>query len=198
MTGPPADEVLREIRAAQVSSVFRQMPIALAVNAVNAALTAIVLQRLAGVILPFGWLCAVVLVTAGRLVLWLRYRRASPSEKEDPHWPLLATGGFAAGGFVLGSGRVGSVPHPARQRTDVPDRGYRRHVHGRSGDQRLSPADHSRLPALGEFASRDPVFLPRYVDRQRIGGDGSGLRSSARARCNTLQPFLSRYHATAI
>ena len=93
MTGPPADEVLREIRAAQVSSVFRQMPIALAVNAVNAALTAIVLQRLAGVILPFGWLCAVVLVTAGRLVLWLRYRRASPSEKEDPHWPLLATGG---------------------------------------------------------------------------------------------------------
>ena len=68
------------------------MPIALAVNAVNAALTAIVLQRLAGVILPFGWLCAVVLVTAGRLVLWLRYRRASPSEKEDPHWPLLATG----------------------------------------------------------------------------------------------------------
>jgi len=54
MTGPPADEVLREIRAAQVSSVFRQMPIALAVNAVNAALTAIVLQRLAGVILPFG------------------------------------------------------------------------------------------------------------------------------------------------
>ena len=76
LTGPPADEVPREIRAAQVSSVFRQMPIALAVNAVNAALTAMVLEKLAGVILPFGWLCAVVLVTAGRLVLWLRYRRA--------------------------------------------------------------------------------------------------------------------------
>jgi signal transduction histidine kinase len=104
MTGPPADEVLREIRAAQVSSVFRQMPIALAVNAVNAALTAIVLQRLAGVILPFGWLCAVVLVTAGRLVLWLRYRRASPSEKEDPHWPLLATGGSLLAGLCWGLG----------------------------------------------------------------------------------------------
>lgn len=104
LTGPPADEVLREIRAAQVSSVFRQVPIALAVNAVNAGLTAIVLQKLAGVILPFGWLCAVVLVTAGRLVLWLRYRRARPSEKDDPHWPLLATGGSLLAGLCWGLG----------------------------------------------------------------------------------------------
>jgi signal transduction histidine kinase len=102
LRGPPADEVLREIRAAQVSSVFRQMPIALAVNAVNAAMTAVVLQRLAEVTLPFGWLCAVVLVTAGRLVVWLRYRRASPREKDDRHWPLLATGGSLLAGWCWG------------------------------------------------------------------------------------------------
>ena len=103
-TAAPADEVLREIRAAQVSSAFRQMPIALAVNAVNAAVTALVLQRLAGVVLPFGWFCAVVLVTAGRLVLWLRYRRAPPCDKDDPKWPLLATGGSLLAGFCWGLG----------------------------------------------------------------------------------------------
>ena len=93
---------------------------------------------------------------------------------------------FAAGGLVLGSGRAGSVPHPAGPRADVPDHRHRRHVHGRSGDQRFAPADHSCLPALGEFASRDPVFLPRNAYRQRIGGDGPGLCSSARARGSTL------------
>jgi hypothetical protein len=113
LTGPPTDEVLREIRAAQVSWVFRQMPIALAVNAVNAALTAIVMQRLAGVILPFGWLCAVVLVTAGRLALWLRYRCATPSEKDDPRWPLLATGGSLLAGLCWGLGGAGQFCSPS-------------------------------------------------------------------------------------
>lgn len=161
------------------------MPIALAVNAVNAALTAIVLQRLADVILPFGWLCAVVLVTAGRLVLWLRYRRARPSEKDDPHWPLLATGGSLLAGLCWELG--GPLLFPI-----LPALGqmFLTVVIGGMCTGAVvtvsAPADRSCLPALGEFASRDPVFLPSHADRQCIGGDDPGLCSSAHARCNTL------------
>jgi len=42
LKGVPANQVLRDVRAAQVSAVFRQMPIALAVNLLNAAITVIV------------------------------------------------------------------------------------------------------------------------------------------------------------
>jgi hypothetical protein len=44
LTGAPVGEVLGDIRAVQVSAMFRQMPIALTVNIVNAALTVIVLH----------------------------------------------------------------------------------------------------------------------------------------------------------
>ena len=70
MTSAPAGEVLKDIRAAQLSAVFRQMPIALSVNVVNAAITAIVLERLAGLAVPLAWFCTVALVTMGRWMLW--------------------------------------------------------------------------------------------------------------------------------
>ena len=47
LKGSPADDLLREVRAEQLNTLFRQMPIAVAVNVVNAAITAIVLQQLA-------------------------------------------------------------------------------------------------------------------------------------------------------
>ena len=50
----PAEEVLEELNAAQVSAVFRQMPIALAVNAVNAVMTMVVLQQFLGLALPLA------------------------------------------------------------------------------------------------------------------------------------------------
>ncbi|HJZ13927.1 MAG TPA: hypothetical protein VJ251_00500, partial [Stellaceae bacterium] len=59
----------QEICAEQVSAVFRQMPIALAVNSVNAIITAAVLQQLAGTAFPLGWLCVVLLVQTGRCAL---------------------------------------------------------------------------------------------------------------------------------
>jgi hypothetical protein len=81
LKGASADQVLGDIRAAQVSAVFRQMPVALAVNLLNAAITVIVLQQLAAATVPFAWLFLVTLVTAGRWVLWQRYRRAHPKSK---------------------------------------------------------------------------------------------------------------------
>src|SRR5271165_52379 len=106
----PADEVLREIRTAQLSAVFRQMPIALAVNAMNAIITAVVLQQLVGIALPLAWLCAVLLVTTGRWALWLRYRRVHSSVVDFAPWSRLATCGSLLAGMCWGLGGVVLFP----------------------------------------------------------------------------------------
>lgn len=110
LTGSSADRVLREIRAAQVSAVFRQMPIALAVNMVNAVITTVVLQRLAGMTLPLAWLCVALLVTAGRWLLWRRYRHRDARVENDPRWPLLAACGSLLAGLCWGLGGVVLFP----------------------------------------------------------------------------------------
>lgn len=104
LRGPPAHDLLQEVRAEQLKTLFRQMPIAVAVNAINAAITAIVLQRLAGLRWPAVWFCAVLLVTAARSVLWLRYRRADIPAKADESWAVLASGGALAAGLCWGVG----------------------------------------------------------------------------------------------
>ena len=110
VTGAPGDEFLRELRALQLNTVFRQMPIALAVTAVNAATTAIVLHRLTGVVRPLVWLCVVLLVTTGRSLLWLQHRRADPGAKGDPQWSLLAICGSLFGGLCWGLGGAALFP----------------------------------------------------------------------------------------
>lgn len=84
------------------------MPIALAVNAVNALITTIVLHQLAGAVLPLVWLCTVLLVTAARFGLWLRYRRAA--SRRNPRWPLLATCGSLLAGLSWGLGGLALFP----------------------------------------------------------------------------------------
>ena len=69
LRGPPADDLMREVRAVQLNAVFRQMPTAALVNVVNAAITATVLERLAHLARPAMWFCAVLLVAAARLAL---------------------------------------------------------------------------------------------------------------------------------
>ena len=110
LKGASANQVLGDIRAAQVSAVFRQMPIALAVNLLNAAITVIVLQQLAAATVPFAWLCLVTLVTAGRWVLWQRYRRAHSKVEDAPRWSLLATCGSLIAGLCWGLGGVVMFP----------------------------------------------------------------------------------------
>src|SRR5262249_16905777 len=112
-TGVPAGDLLRKIRAAQISATFRLMPIALTVNIVNAGLTLIVLQHLAALMLPLAWFAIVVLVTVGRWVLWLRYRRADTDLSETDNWPLLTACGSLFAGLCWGIGGVvlfSSVP----------------------------------------------------------------------------------------
>jgi signal transduction histidine kinase len=110
LTGPRDEQVFNEFRALQLNTVFRQMPIALAVNVLNAAVTAIALQSLAGVRFPLAWFCVVLMVTVARSLLWLRYRRASSRSKGDPQWPLLTICGSLLAGLCWGLGGVALFP----------------------------------------------------------------------------------------
>jgi signal transduction histidine kinase len=104
------DEVREGIRAAQVSAVFRQMPIALAVNAVNAIITFIVLQQLIDLARPLAWVCVVALVTSGRWALWLRYRRLRSSITAVAQWSWLAACGSLLAGMCWGLGGLVLFP----------------------------------------------------------------------------------------
>jgi signal transduction histidine kinase len=110
LIGARGNERGAEYRALQLDTVFRQMPIALGVNTVNAAITAIVLQRLAGAALPLTWLCVVLLVTTARSLLWLRYRRGGHSNTGSDRWALLAISGSLLGGLCWGLGGVALFP----------------------------------------------------------------------------------------
>jgi len=85
--------------------VFRQMPIALAVNLGNAALVAIVLTPIAArpLPLPLMWLGVVALVTGGRGILWWRYRRTGGGV-DARWWSLRATLGALLAGLSWGLG----------------------------------------------------------------------------------------------
>lgn len=110
LTSTAADEVLSQILAAQTNTVYRQLPIALTVNAVNAAIIAVVLQQLAATPLVPAWFFLVVLVTAGRWALWRQYRRQCPAVADIPRWSLLATSGSLLAGFCWGIGGVVLLP----------------------------------------------------------------------------------------
>ena len=112
----PADDVTSAVYAEQVGAVFRQLPIAIAVNLVNAGLTAAVLAPMAAQPFLLPWLLLVTLVTIGRLVLWLRYRRAAIRSENIHRWSLLATSGSLLTGRCWGVG--GAVLFPI-----VPDLG---------------------------------------------------------------------------
>ena len=86
----PAASVAGAVHAEQVGTVFRQMPIALAVNFVNAALTAAVLAPQAARPFPLPWFAVMALVTTGRGVLWLRCRRAPVRPDNAHYWSRLA------------------------------------------------------------------------------------------------------------
>ena len=103
-------EVREEIRPAQLSAVFRQMPIALVVNAVNAIITFLVLRQLIGLAHPLAWVCIVLLVTSGRWALWLRYRHARSGIMDATQWSWLAAGGSLLAGMCWGVGGLVLFP----------------------------------------------------------------------------------------
>ena len=101
-----------EIYIEQVSALFRQMPIALAVNTVNATITAAVLHELLAIALPLplGWLGVVLLVTSGRCALWLRYRSKHSEVGNVAQWSRLATCGSLLAGISWGLGGMVLFP----------------------------------------------------------------------------------------
>jgi hypothetical protein len=107
----PADQFTPDIHAAQISTLLRQMPVALAVNVVNAGITAIVVYRLAGIVLPLAWFCIVLLVTAGRWMVWRQHRRALMGETAGANWSRLASCGALLAGLSWGLG--GAVMFPS-------------------------------------------------------------------------------------
>ncbi len=82
---------------------FRQMPVALAVNLVNAALVAIVLTPMTVQLWPFIWFGVVAAVTAGRGILWWRARRANTAA-DSRWWSIGATLGALLAGLSWGLG----------------------------------------------------------------------------------------------
>lgn len=107
----PVDEIIQDIRAAQIKTVFRQMPIALAVNVVNAGITTLVVQELGTALLPLAWFSVVVLVTAGRWAIWRQHRRVGVKGMQgDPRWGVLASCGSLLAGLSWGLG--GAVMFP--------------------------------------------------------------------------------------
>ena len=104
------NEISNATHAEQVHAIFRQMPIALAVNLVNAALTAIVLSPMAARPLPAVWCASIVLVTTGRWLLWRRYRRDRSARERADRWSLPATCASLIAGSCWGIG--GAVVFP--------------------------------------------------------------------------------------
>jgi hypothetical protein len=100
-------DVTNAVYVEQVRSLFKQIPIALSVNLVNAALVAIVLTPLATRPLPLPWFVSVVLVTIGRGILWLAIARArfSPKTLAVGHgWqPAVRCSAACAGGSAESS-----------------------------------------------------------------------------------------------
>jgi signal transduction histidine kinase/ActR/RegA family two-component response regulator len=99
-------DVTSAVYAEQVRSLFKQIPIALSVNLVNAALVAIVLTPLATRPLPLPWFVSVVLVTIARGILWLRYRQEPAHPENTRRWSWMATGGSLLGGLCWGIGGI--------------------------------------------------------------------------------------------
>lgn len=77
----PETELADQIRTEQLRMLFRQLPLALAVNLFNGALTVAVLGRTAEPGLLALWFSALVLVSLGRWRALAAYRRCRP---EDP------------------------------------------------------------------------------------------------------------------
>jgi signal transduction histidine kinase len=99
-----SNEISIAVHTEQLRAVFRQLPIAFAVNLVNAALTAIVLSTIGTQPAPLIWFSLVALVTTVRWVLWRQYRRTPSGSEHHPIWSKLAVCGSLLAGSCWGFG----------------------------------------------------------------------------------------------
>ena len=98
------NQIALAIGAEQLRAVFRQLPISLVVNLVNAALTTVVIAPMAALAAPIIWFFLVAAVSAGRWILWRRYRRSPPESGRNHVWSRLAICGSLLAGSCWGFG----------------------------------------------------------------------------------------------
>jgi signal transduction histidine kinase len=109
-----ADAVAGAILAEQVAILYRQMPVALAVNLVNAGLVTVVLTQLSAGAAPLWWFAAIVVLIAARgLAWWWRHHRGNPAGdvRRLSNWATIAA---LATGLAWGIGAAllfPVVPH---------------------------------------------------------------------------------------
>ena len=192
------DDVTSAVYAEQVRSLFRQIPIALSVNIVNAALVAIVLTPLATRPFLLPWFASVTLVAIGRGILWLRYRRAPVQPENTRRWSTAGDLRFAAQRPVLGDRRDDPVSGPPGARSALSHHRDGRHVRRRHGDQRVASAVTPRLPPADKPANGFALFRARLGHRQRARSDDRCVRGGAVAGRKALQPNLRRGAAAAL
>jgi signal transduction histidine kinase len=106
-----ADTVAGAVYAEQVGATFQQVPIAIVVNVVNAAITATIVAASAPMKLALLWFCSVTLVSIGRWLLWRRYQRATPKVQNVRAWGILVALGSLLAGLSWGLG--GAILLPA-------------------------------------------------------------------------------------
>jgi signal transduction histidine kinase len=110
----PGGAIGESIRAERVAVLFRQTPIMLAVNAVNAALTAFVLAPVVPAAHLLAWLVVFAAVIAIRFVAWRRF--VVDGTAATPRWAAAATILAAATGAMWGVGGALLLPEAVPQR----------------------------------------------------------------------------------
>ena len=89
---------------------FEQIPIAVLVTVVNAALMSGVLLATEPARGVYAWLAVAVLVSAARLVLWWAHRHSTPTPGRYWRWSLASACGALAAGLLWGGGSVLLLP----------------------------------------------------------------------------------------
>ncbi|MGG5822964.1 response regulator [Falsiroseomonas sp. HW251] len=92
-----------EIRAERVEAAFRQTPLAVGVNLLNAALMAVALAFSTNEQMALPWLAGAVAVAVLRLAIW-RARRGRSNAVPNAHWGTVSACSAAAAGVFWGSG----------------------------------------------------------------------------------------------
>jgi hypothetical protein len=99
-----------EIQAERVKAVFKQVPAAVLVTAVNATLLVAVLSSVEPKPGIYFWLAVTIFVAVARLTLWWVHRRAAPIFGQYRLWSLINTCVVFTAGSVWGLGAVFLMP----------------------------------------------------------------------------------------
>src|SRR5882724_11131339 len=102
-SGPTDHPGRAELVAAElVRAQYRNIPTAVAVNAIISALLCLALQETVSLGRLAWWLGAIYLVAGARIFLWRRFTKSTPTAANTPQWRRLALFGSGINGFTWG------------------------------------------------------------------------------------------------